>query len=472
MLLPFMVMAITACSKSETLELNSPAHRDAVHATYAEIVQENGPRVIQLTFKDALDLAAKSNLDARVSALEILVAQNDLSLEKLSAMPEFQLIHRYTDRSNPGASSSRSVISGDESLEPSVSTDTNRHLTDLDLRWGYIDVLLAASRSRNASDNQAIAIERHRKVKHNIYRDTARAFWRAYTAQQFEPDIRVWLDKAQGQLANIAKAKDQKLMAPAQISQQEEALLQEVQVLRQDLHEIRQTREELKTLLGLPLDTKVSLEGGGSIAMDKILGDLIATDIKHFELEALKERPEVREAFLSENIALRNIRQEIIQTFPGAEIFLGLNRDTNSFLENKMWGEFSLSIAQNLSRLFTLPVRYRAAENRRDLEAVRRLALSAAVITQVHLARQRLVFSHEIYEEAASLEQAKTDRANIQAGKQSEGFVSGGDVLRSRLQEFSAKVRSGLAKADLIESLASFYVTLGRDQFDVGGGQT
>ncbi|MCD8526086.1 MAG: TolC family protein, partial [Alphaproteobacteria bacterium] len=151
---------------------------------------------VKLSLDDAVALAFRSNLDLRVSALEVLSRQNNVSLEKLSAMPEFKIVAGYQGRSNPGASSSRSLLTGRQSLEPSISSDQYRTTTDLDMRWNVLDVAMAVSRSRSADNAAKAAAERHRAMQAKVVQDVVAAYGRAYSVQEVRPALERLLAEA------------------------------------------------------------------------------------------------------------------------------------------------------------------------------------------------------------------------------------------------------------------------------------
>lgn len=416
--------------------------------------------VIILTYAEALQNAAAANLDVRLAALEVLTASRDIDLERLSAFPEFQLSYNYSGRSSEGASSSRSVITGTESLEPSVSTDRHRDTLDLDIRWGVIDVLLAINRTHNADDRAAIAQERYRKVIHNITRDVTTAYREAYIAQARQNKTAQLLDSAEKHLTELKQAREQGILYREETAKQITPLIQQTQNLRGLHDDLVMAETELKTLLGLPqnVSLKLSAPPDSYRAQIKAYHDAEIIDL---ETQALENRPEMREAILSENIAQRDRRAEIIDTIPGARFIFGMNYDSNSFLRENKWNDYTLSIAQNLLRVVTLPTRLRAAEERAELEKARSHAMAAAIVTQLHLARHRLLILSEDAHQAAQAASAAKETASAQTEKYKLGFVSGQRAMLAKIEAESATIRAEMAQARLHEALITMDITLG-----------
>lgn len=63
----------------------------------------------------------------------------------------------YVTRSNVSASSSRSIQSGQESLEPSTSQDRNRRCADLTMVWNVLDFGVSYVTAKQQSDQRWIA---------------------------------------------------------------------------------------------------------------------------------------------------------------------------------------------------------------------------------------------------------------------------------------------------------------------------
>ena len=69
--------------------------------------------------------AVKFNLEARVQGLKEMVAHRQLDLAHYDLLPKVVADAAYTGRSNFSGASSRSLTTGDESLESSTSADKN-----------------------------------------------------------------------------------------------------------------------------------------------------------------------------------------------------------------------------------------------------------------------------------------------------------------------------------------------------------
>lgn len=429
----------------------------------AEVATSAG-RFVALSLPHAVERAMQANLDARVAALETLVAADDLTLEKLTAMPVFNASWSHTGRSNAGASSSRSYITGQQSLEPSVSTDLHRSVADMNMRWNVLDIAMTVLRSRSVGDDAKIRAEQYRKVLQTVRRDVELAYWRVLALQKTQDETRAVLNDVQAQLVNIDKARTQGLLSPEQAGRQHLDIANAVQSLRTTTDDLKLARAELKSLLSLPQSVQLVLTADVGSAPDFDLPSVQGrVDISHLERQALIRRPEMHESFYNRQKAARDVTMEYMKSLPGAELFLGYTHDSNSFLVQSDWGQFTLSIAQNLAALFTLPARLRIAENREELVAERQKAMGASVIAQVHMALHRYRYLSERYAEARSMADHSHALVYGASKRKEEGFISGQNLLRTRLQAQNAKVQAMLAYAEMRDAAGALAVSLGHD---------
>lgn len=458
------ILLLLAGCGGNYVALDTPEH----HALLAADVQSaagGGPAVQQefhLTLQDALDRAITYNLDGRVSALEALTQQDRVTLEKLRALPSVKASAGYQGRSNDGATSSRSVLSGQQSLEPSQSTQEDRQVADLKFSWNLLDATLAFVDAKTASDEAKIALERQHKVIQNIERDVYSAYWRAAASQATRDKTLALLDKAQGQMESIREAADQKLISRADAADKVTLLAERQRQLRELHNQISLADIELKSLLSLPLSSTLVLDVAPTAYGEKYKS-LLTGDIDTLVDRALKNRPEVREAVMEKNIASRDTRREVYQTIPGVEALLSLNFDSNQFLEDKTWSNYSLNVVQNVIDLITLPSRYEKAQRREMLGDARRHALVAAVMAQVHIAKQRLALAERDCREAIQAHKTLQSAGYAKREQVAAGMSSGESALLTELAAQAQDLRAKMAYAALQDSYAAFVNTMGQN---------
>ncbi|WP_185076739.1 TolC family protein, partial [Pseudomonas frederiksbergensis] len=87
------------------------------------------------------------------------------------------------------ASSSQSVLTGTQSLEPSTSQDRERRVGDLTMVWNVLDFGVSYISAKQQGDQRLIVQERRRKVINTIVQDVRSAYWRAVAAERLLTQI-------------------------------------------------------------------------------------------------------------------------------------------------------------------------------------------------------------------------------------------------------------------------------------------
>lgn len=464
---------VSGCA-STSVDLDSPAHQAMIAQDLATIHpasggdQLTGP--VHLTLDQALKRGVLSNLDARVAMLETLAEHDEISLEKLRALPDITASAARLGRTNIGASSSESILTKQESLEPSQSSDQYRRTADIEVTWNLIDTILALQDARSAKDEEQIAAQRYRKVVQNIQRDIYAAYWKAVAQQETAPQTQTLSAALKKQIAGLEQARAQGLMSAGTTSQKIGALQDQLQKLSYAQDRLALSRVELKSLLSLPQDTTLELAAPGPDYLARYQ-QLNAQDIQAAEWQALLKRPEINEEILKKNIAEREIRNELIKTFPGLELFVGGHYDSNSFLVDANWGSYSAQIVSSLSSLITAPARYRNAENQSLLADARRQALILAVLAQSRIAHHRFALAQDNFAYASTSEKNAAKQAMVARHEKANGFTSGFDALSAATNQQIKTIEMRLANAQLHDSYAAYLNTLGQDFYPDSQGQ-
>lgn len=455
-------MLLYGCT-SAPVELDTARH-EATITEDRQRSQNNAavPKTIKLSVDEALDIAVHENLDARVSALEYIGAQDSVTLEKIRALPAIEYTQTRHGRSNEPASSSLSILTGDESLEPSVSTERYRSTRDITLNWNLIDVATVLLEAKTASDRAEISKERHKKVIQNIHRDVYAAYWRVWADDKTRKQTHALINDTKKHMRNIDAAAKDKLISQDDAIRRKTPYLETISALKTLQNEAGLAQIELKSLLNLPQSTTVILTSNPQDIAGHT-GQLLKADIETLELAALRSRPEMRESFIEKNISIRDTKKEIVRSMPGAELFFALNRDTNKFLVNESWRSYSIGLVQNIANLLSLPDRYLIARKNEDLNEARRVTLSAAIIAQVHIARHNLVHTQDLYTLASSEQKSAQYQAFSAQKKQHIGNVSKGEVLLSRLQAQEKTLQSYQSLAAAQDAYAALINTLGHE---------
>ena len=75
----------------------------------------------------------------------------------LNSLPSVTAKAQRVGRNNDGGSSSFSVLTGQETLEPSISTERYRNTQQLNVEWNLLDAGINLWRAKSTSDRMLIA---------------------------------------------------------------------------------------------------------------------------------------------------------------------------------------------------------------------------------------------------------------------------------------------------------------------------
>ncbi len=416
-----------------------------------------------LTLYEAMARGIKYNLDHRLVAMEEVIAGGEINLQAAEIFPSITADGRYVGRDSKSASSSQSIITGTQSLEPSASTEQHRRTASLEASWNVIDAGLAVIRTKQVSDEAQISMERRRKVIHNIIQDVRFAYWQAASSQMLSGRIDQLLEDGKLAVNRIQQTEAEGLAPPAETLQSQSRLLEamhELMVLRSQLSF---AKTELASLINLPPSAQYTLaindENWGKNAKTPEL----TVPAEELERIALIIRPEMREEVVMARFATSHVRETVLETFPGLEMLVGRNYDSNKFLVDNRWTNFSLGLTQNLIKIFTLPMRFKQAENRAKLATLKRQALGAAVMAQVHVSVIRFKLAEERYKVMQQLHGVNTRMVHLAKSQDIAETLSGAELLEVEMDELLTTIRMHVAHAELQNSYGRLINTLGID---------
>lgn len=454
-----LAILVTSCAypnvQQDHVDARSMAQEDR-KKIYAESLQ------LPLSVEGAIGHALKHNLDAQIARLNVFNELSVAQLQKLNSLPDIKAQRDYIERSNNGASSSQSVLTGRESLEPSFSSDRSRMTDLLEANWDVLDAAINIYKSKSASDKAQISKERLVKVEQNIAMDVYSSFWRAAIAQQLSPDVQQAVDTADDMLGRVAKAKAMGDIALDKATSIQTSLIDKKEELRSLQHQMSLAEIELKALISFPPSTEMVLKVGDDWGQPKTISRPTGGVGNYVDI-ALQSRPEVKEEFYNKKIARRAVMNSILDTIPGFTIIAALNEDDNSFLQEKDWSSFTATVSQSITKLLTLPFRYDQARDEEAVGEAKRHALIAAVISQVYISKSVFDQDYKAYTSAYEKHQLQKSSYEISKLSKEVGALSGVAAADSHLDYLIAKINFYKTYADTQASLANFVNTVGYD---------
>lgn len=406
-----------------------------------------------VTLEEAIARALKYNLDYRLKLMEKAVAVGEADLATYSLLPQIAADAGYSHRSNNDG-----TIADGSSTE-SVTTERIHRTGNLDLTWNVLDFGISYIRAKQQSDMALIVDERRRQVVHNLVKDVRAAFWQVVASERNLPILNQLLMLVQDALDDSERLAAEGLQTSEQLAYQRDLL--------ETLSQLEVTKRNL-----LVARTMLSALMNVHPASDYLL-DIGATDVNApltfpFSIEdaedmALIQRTELRGEAYQARIYAQESKIALLRVLPGLNLSGSLNWDDDRFLVNESWMTGGLSLTWNLLNVLKLPATLDLADKQVHLSEMRRLALTMAVISQVHVANLRYQSAmREHYLAAKRYDVESQIRARSKAALRA---ARGGQLahIRGEVRALQAQLRRDLAYASVQDAYGGLFATMGLD---------
>lgn len=437
--------------------VDSAAEAQRIRQEISALFQAQEPVEKPVTLYEAMARAVKYNLDHRVKLMERALSQGEMEAARFDLLPELTAEAGYSGRNNEAGSSSESLITGTQSLEPSTSQERHRRTANTALVWNLLDFGVSYAQAQQAGDDWLISAEKRRKVVQNIIQDVRYAYWRALGAQELSPWIERIMGRLDDALGRVDGMEESGILPPLTYLEYRRQLLEIRLQLWQLREDLESARAELAALINIQPGSDYQLAGGDGTRPIPSL-DL---PLETLEKVALAQRPEVREEHYQRRISNLEVRKAMLRMLPGLEFEAGVNYDSNDFLYNNHWNNFGVRVNWNLFNLFGGQARIAAAEAQVEVDKARSLALGMAVVTQIHLARLRYQTALEDYRVSNQLADVGQQILDFnQAGQQAQ--------IQDELQVISSEADSLLSRMNSYLSYAELQNAYGRLHNSVG----
>lgn len=414
-----------------------------------------------ITQEEAIARALKYNLQQRVALMEQAMEDNLLGVQNLDMLlPKLTARAGLQTRDNVSASSSRSVNTGRQSLEPSTSQDQTLRTADLTLSWNVLDFGISYFNAKVQANKTLAAEERRRRVVADITRQVRTAYWEAATAQRLQPEVNQALAQARQTLEYARQTEQQRLLAPVEALRFQKNMLEMVRQLEIVDSELGVAKSRLAALMNLPPASKYDLVVPNE---SNLIAPKVPYTLDDLENFAMVKRPEVREeSYLARNSVLET-RKSLLRLLPGVSLFAGLNSDSNSYLVNQQWASAGVQVSGNLLNVLSWSSVKRAGEANEDLAEVRRQALRMAVLTQVNVAWQEYQQSTRMfgrYQELTRIQRGILNQTSLSVQQRAETQMEQVRVSTETILTTRARDRSF---ADVQNALGAVYQAAGLD---------
>jgi outer membrane protein TolC len=457
--LAFVMISATGCAV--TPEPINPEERVALIAADRQRLFENQETVTgPITLEEAIARAIKYNYDYRLTAMDQALQNRQLDLTRYDMLPKLVASAAGTARSNENLTVSENKRTGQLSPDPSISQDQERATADLSMSWNVLDFGVSYYQARQQADRTLIADERRRRVVHSVAQQVRSAYWQAVSGERLQTAIAPVLAEARQALADARAVEQQRLRPPLEVLRYQKAVIEIMRQLEAVEQELAIAKAQLRALMNLQPGQlfTLALPQGFRRAVPPI-----KLTLEEMESTALTNRPELREEQYQQRISAAEVRKAILRLLPGLTFSTTGSYDSNSYVQNNFWAEAGLRVSWNLLTLLSGPASIAAAEAQQELGETRRLALSMATLTQVHVGYQQYQRARRVFEQADllnSIEQRIFDNTkNAEAGEAQNVL----ERVRAAASAILAELSRDRAYADVQAATANLVVSLGLD---------
>ena len=412
-----------------------------------------------ISLYEAIARALKYNLDFHLELQEKILARRELELSRYEMLPTFVTNLGYGDRSNFSGANSRSLLTGEESLGVSTSSERRVYTADLKLSWNILDFGVSYMRARQAADSVMIAEEEKRKVINRSVQDVRSAYWRAVSSDRLIDQLEDLMTRVKAAIIESKEVEARKLDRPLT------AL-----TYQRELIGIKRELEKLQRNLSLgkiQLAALMNLRPGQSYEL--VIPDRtnamreISFSPQMMEQMALENRSEIRELIYKKRINAKEAKVAVLNLLPGLNLDFSGNHSSNTFLFNNNWLNYGARISWNLLNVLKLPATRRNIKAKDKVMDAERLAMSMAILTQVHVGIAQHEHAKREYRTAADyfFTQKKILDQIISARKADS--VNEQSVIREQMNTLVAEVKYDIAFADIENTYAGLLGSVGID---------
>lgn len=366
----------------------------------SELFADQAPVKGPITLNEAMARAVRYNLDNRVKMMEAALARKQLSVSNFDLLPQLTASAGYTDRDQVLASRSVSFDNSSvTTVPPSYSSDKGVGTADLAFSWNILDFGVSYFQAKEQADHALVAQQERRKVMLLLMQQVREAYWQEVGAQKLRDRIGPLLAEANSALEDSRKSQSEGLKAPIEALGYQNDLLNIVLQLETIRDQLDRAKPRLASLMNLDPGADYTLATPSALDAPSF-----AMPMRQMEETALESRPELVEASYNERIDLNEAHKALVKLLPGIDFNVGTHYDSNSFLTYNSWQDAGAHVVGNLFNVLNLKNIRGLNKAQIDLAHKQHLALTMAVLTQVHVAHEDLAAMRRQFDLAKQLD--------------------------------------------------------------------
>ena len=416
-----------------------------------------------LSFEDAMKRTLEYNLEHRLKLMEEALALGQLDVARFDMLPRLVVSAGYFQRSNELVTDSIDVGTRNVVLGNTTSQEKTHRTADLALTWNALDFGVSYFQAKQQADRSLIMVERKRKTVQTLNQQLRNTYWLAVGAQALEGRVEPLLREVNKALQDAEAVEREKLRPPLETLNYRKSMLDIVRQLEAMRDELSQAKPKLAALMNLKPGSKFNV----AVPKDlKVPG--LPMKLEEMEEAALRDRPELREADLQDRISVAETKKAMARMLPGVEVFAGPHYDSNRYLHNNHWNDVGMRVNWNLFNIFTGPKQREIAEMQVDINRMQRMAMTMAVLTQVHVAWQDYngrLRQYELAQQMFDIDQKIYEHTRVGAQNDAQSRLN---EIRSNVSALMAEYRKYQNFAALQSTYGQLIATVGQDPLPTG----
>ena len=441
--------------------LNKSANEDIKKISEIKEQNEILQKELDIDLYTAIALAIENNKDLKVKLFETALADRKIKDVKFDMLPTMSANAGYTGSEKYQSSTSATVGTDDTAATKGTTFSTSRNrdvvARDIGFAWNALDFGLSYIRAGQTGDRYLIAKEIEKKVANNIAREVIRSYWNALSAEKLIKKYDPLIEKVKVALSDSQKIEEMLLQKPMDALLYQKELLDIKRALITQRQTLINSKVELGALMGLLPDQEYNL-----VKTDEPI-NILDMNIKSMEKHALVNRAELLENRYQERISVAETKVGLRSLLPSFNINAAYTSSSNDYLQNKTNFEFGSSVGANLLNVFRAPTIKKVNEANTEIIKEQRLALSMAVLSQVHLANIDYQMSTEEYDTSEKYLNVTTKIADQVRNAQKIARFGELELIREEASTLVAELRRDIAFAKMQHSIAQVYTSVGID---------
>ncbi len=404
--------------------------------------------------------AIKNNYALRLARAESSLAEAKNGVASVDMLPSMSVNAGYGYRSNDYATLSDMLASNTKITDPQKTSDNSHLMANYQVAWNVLDFGLGYFRAKEEANKYFLSVEDKRKIQQNLLNEVRVAFWRAFAAQKYLPELDKALEDAVLYVDDLRTMQDEASSDDAQkekLLDSQAELIKKIKELKQERDVLISAKEELASLIGLHPATEYALIGPED-------GDYkvpaIKTKLDRLEWLALMSRPELRKNDYNEQIGKYRAKANMVSLLPNLNTTLAFNYDDDPYLYHKNWTSLAFDLGFNLVNFVKMAKNKGLNLEAENVAAIKREMLSLSVITEVNLAYGKYEAAKDNYEIDAQMADVYTDLSDIQASKNDEALAYY-EKLKKLLDATIYNVRKSISYAELQSSVGDLFSAVG-----------